>query len=335
MKLLLYSSTFKFTATQRDDLRAIWPGMEIDEQPVAPGALEKIAGAGVEVLVSDPAPRNIEAWPNLRLVQLLSAGANQLVDHPILPTAIPVATASGLHGVPIAQYVTCTWLMMAHRVPTLFGYKSDRTWPDRNALPGLPVRGMTAGILGYGSIGRECARQLHALGMRVVCLKRDPTRLADPDFNAWPGTGDPEGKIPEAWFAPTQLPEMLPRCELVVVTVPSTPQTQGMFGPAEFALLPKGARMIIVSRGGIVDERALAETLRAGHLAGAAVDCFVVEPVPKAHEFFDEPNLIMTPHVSGIYDAFWPGMVRLLGENLRRLRSGQPLLNQVDRQHGY
>lgn len=335
MKLLLYSSTFKFTAGQRDELRALWPGMEIDEQPMAPGALEKIDGASVDVLVSDPVPRNIGAWSCLRLVQLTSAGANQLVNHPILHTAIPVATASGLHGVPIAQYVTCAWLMMAHRIPTIFSYKADRTWPDRNALPGLPVRGLTAGILGYGSIGRECARQLHALGMRIVCLKRDPSKRVDPDFNAWPGTGDPEGKLPEAWFAPTQLREMLPRCDLIVVTVPSTPQTLGLIGATELAMLPKHARVIIVSRGGIIDEAALATALRAGQLAGAAVDCYVTEPVPKEHPFFDTPNLIMTPHVAGIYEAFWPGMFKLLGDNVRRLKDGKAILNQVSRQHGY
>lgn len=333
MKLLLFSASSKFTPRQRETLGEIWPGLEIEEQST--GALAQRAGAGIDVLVSDPVPPDPAAWPDLKLIQLLSAGANQVVNHPILRTKIPVTTASGLHGVPIAQYVTCAWLMLAHRVPTLFNYKSARAWPDRNSLAGLPVRGLTAGILGYGSIGRECARQLHALGMKIACLKRDPAKRRDPDFNAWPDTGDPEGTLPESWHSPAQLREMLPRCDLLVVTVPSTQQTLGMIGAAELALLPKGARVIIVSRGGIVGESALAEALRSGHLAGSAVDCYATEPLPKEHEFFDTPNLIMTPHVSGIYDAYWPAMVRLLGENLRRLKEGQPLLNRVDPQHGY
>lgn len=333
MKLLLFSASCKFTAPQREELAASWPGLEVEER--SGGSLNHQVGADVDILVSDPLPPDPAEWPKLQLVQLLSAGANQVVNHPILKTDIRVATASGLHGVPMAQYVTCTWLMMAHRMTTLLNFKVDRTWPNRNALAGLPVRGLTAGILGYGSIGRECARQLHALGLRIVCLKRDPARRRDPDFNAWPGTGDPEGTIPVAWYGPDELRQMLPQCDLVVVTVPSTSRTLGMFGRTEFHLLPKGARMIIVSRGGIVEERALAEALCSGHLAGAAVDCFAQEPVPKEHEFFNVPNLIMTPHVSGIYEAYWREMVRLLVENLRRLRLGEPILNQVDPKHGY
>ena len=331
MKLLL-NSPFPLTPAQRQDLAAIWPGLELAEQSAAPDQLD---GTGVEVLVTELVPRDLAAWPQLRWVQLLSAGANQLLGHPIQGTAIPVTTASGTHGVPIAQFVTCTWLMMAHRMPQVLAFQPSRTWPNRLALAGTLLRGRTVGIVGYGSIGRECARQLSALGMTVLCLKRDPANRRDAGYNAWPGTGDPEGKIPATWYGPGQLQEMLPRCDLVVVTVPSTPQTAGMIGRQEFGWLRPGARMIIISRGGIVDETALAEALRGGQLAEAAVDCYVREPLPADHFFFDVPNLIMTPHMSGVYTGFWPLMVGLLGENLRRFRSGLPLLNLTHRQHGY
>jgi phosphoglycerate dehydrogenase-like enzyme len=289
----------------------------------------------VEILVTEQVPRKLEAWPRLRWVQLLSAGANQLINHPIQQTAIPVTTASGTHGVPIAQYVTCMWLMLVHRMVEQLQFKPTHTWPNRLALAGTTLRGKTVGILGYGSIGRECARQLTALGMRVLCQKRDPAARKDPGYNAWPGTGDPEGKLPAAWYGPGQLAEMLPQCDLIVVTVPSTPQTEGMIGPREFAGLKPGARMIIISRGGIVSEAALADALRSGQLAEAVVDCYVREPLPPDHFFFDVPNLIMTPHMSGVYDGFWPLMVGLLGENLRRFQSGLPVLNLTHRQNGY
>jgi len=332
MKLLL-NSPFRLTDSQRQELLAIWPGLDLAEPPLA--SADQLDGAGVEVLVSEQVPRNLAAWPDLRWVQLLSAGANQLLGHPIQSTAIAVTTASGTHGVPIAQYVTCTWLMMVHRMTALLPFKANRTWPNRVALAGRVVRGGTVGIIGYGSIGRECARQLASLGLRVLCLKRDPGARRDLGYNAWPGTGDPDGRIPDAWFGPEQLHELLPQCDLVVVTVPSTPQTEGLIGEREFALLRPGARMIIISRGGIVAEAALASALRRGQLAEAAVDCFVREPLPPDHPFFDVPNLIMTPHMSGVYEGFWPIMVALLGENLRRHRSGLPLLNPTHRQHGY
>lgn len=332
MKLLL-NTIFKFDDAQRASLQAIWPGLELVEQSAS--SPDQLDGAGVEILVTEQVPRNLEAWGGLRWVQLMSAGSNQLLNHPIQQTKIPTTTASGTHGVPIAQYVTCAWLMMIHRMPQLLQFKPSRTWPNRVALAGKTLRGMTAGIVGYGSIGRECARQLSALGMRVICLKRDPANRLDDGYNAWPGTGDPQGMIPEMWFGPNQLREMLGQSDLVVVAVPSTLQTEGMIGARELTWFKPGARMVIISRGGIVVEQALAEALRIGQLAEAAVDCFVREPLPADHFLFDVPNLILTPHMSGVYEGFWPLMVGLLGENLRRFKAGHPLLNLTDRRNGY
>lgn len=331
MKLLL-NSIFTLTEDQRRTLGAIVPGLEI---VAANAPADQLDPAGVDFLVTEAVPRNLEAWGRLRWVQLMSAGANQLIGHPIQRSAIPVTTASGTHGVPIAQYVTCTWLMMAHRMPQLMQFKPSRTWPNRVALAGTTLRGLTAGIIGYGSIGRECARQLAALGMRIVCLKRDPSHRRDDGYNAWPGTGDPEGTIPAAWFGPSQLDALLPECDLVVVAVPSTARTEAMIGAREFALLKRGARMIVISRGGIVAEQALADALRGGQLAEAVVDCFVREPLPPDHFLFDVPNLILTPHMSGVYAGFWPLMVDLIGENLRRLHAGRPLLNLTNPENGY
>ena len=330
---LLFNTPFRLSDAQRLELQAIWPGIEIVEQSV--GSPDQLDGTGMDVLVTEQVPRNLEGWSKLRWVQLLSAGANQLLDHPIQKAPIPVTTASGTHGVPIAQFVTCTWLMMAHRMPQLLEFKATRTWPNRLSLAGFTVRGRTAGILGYGSIGRECARQLSALGMRVVCLKRDPASRTDEGYNAWPGTGDSPGAIPSTWYGPGQLDEMLGACDLLVVTVPSTPQTEGMIGRREFGRMKPGARMIVVSRGGIVVEEALAEALRNGQIAGAVVDCYGREPLPPEHFFFDVPHLIMAPHMSGVFDGFWPLLVGLVGENLRRLRAGRPLLNATSPQNGY
>jgi phosphoglycerate dehydrogenase-like enzyme len=332
MKLLL-NGPFKFTPAHCLALQAVAPGIEIIQQST--GNADEIDGRDVAVLVSEQVPKNLSAWPQLRWVQLLSAGANQLLGHPITATSLPVTTASGTHGVPIAQYVTCTALMLAHRMPQLMEFKASRQWPNRAALAAHTLRGRTAGILGYGSIGRECARQLSALGQNILCLKRDPAERTDRGFNAWPGTGDPEGKIPAAWYGPTQLAEMLPQCDLLVVTLPSTGATTAVIGARELALCRPSAHLILVSRGGIVVESALAAALRAGQLAGAAVDCFVQEPLPPDHEFFGVPNLMLTPHMSGVYDGFWPAMTGLLLENLKRFHAGQPLLNEVNRRHGY
>lgn len=332
MKLLL-NATFRFTADQRQALTEAAPGLNIAEQFARNP--DELDGAGVTILVTEQVPRDLTRWKDLRWVQLLSAGANQLLGHPIQNFPVNVTTASGTHGVPIAQYVTCVALMLAHRMPEILAFKPSRQWPDRAALAGVTLRGRTAGILGYGSIGRECARQLAGLGLRILCLKRDPSVHVDHGFNAWDDTGDPEGKLPEAWFGPSQVTEMLSQCDLIVVTLPSTPTTEAMIGPKELASCKPTAHLVIISRGGIVQESALAQALRDGKLAGAAVDCFVREPLTPDHEFFEVPNLILTPHMSGVYTNFWPMMNVLLTQNLRRFVAGQPLLNLVNQKHGY
>lgn len=299
-----------------------------------PTPLDKRDGRTIDVLVTEEIPHQLSQWPRLSFVQLLSAGINHLSGHPVWQTDIPVATASGTHGVPIAEYVTAAVLMLAHRLPQLMELKTTRQWRPAG-LDGLLVRGQTAGILGYGSIGRECARQLQALGMRVVCLKRNPQARRDEGFNAWPGTGDPEGRIPERWFSPAQLLEMLPLCDVLVIATPATPETLGLIGHTQLALMKSTASIINVARGGIMDEEALAEALRAGRLGGAVIDCFTREPLPADHPFFDTPHLILTPHMAGVHGEYWTVMAALLAENLRRLRGGKPLLNLVNAQAGY
>ncbi len=332
MKLHL-NTVFNFSDAQREALAAACPGLTIAETNTT--KLDEVDGADVDILVSEQVPRNLAAWNRLRWVQLLSAGSNQLVGHPIQQTSIPVTTASGTHGVPIAQYVTCVVLMMAHRMPQVLDFQRTQKWPNRLALASQPLRGQTVGIIGYGSIGRECARQLTGLGLRVLCLKRDPATRRDEGFNAWPGTGDPDGKFPAGWYGPGQLAEFLPQCDFVIVTVPSTPDTDGMLGLKQLALCKRSAHLVVISRGGIVPETVLAEALRTGLLASAAIDCFEREPLNGPHDLFTVPNLLMTPHMSGVYQGFWEIFVDLLVENLRRFHTGAPLLNAVSHRLGY
>jgi phosphoglycerate dehydrogenase-like enzyme len=333
MRVLLHVGPFNLSESTIRPLRDACAGADVvttrDATP-----LDHLPDKAFDVLVAEEIPHNLADWPRLRFVQLVSAGSNHLDGHPVWDTDILVANASGTHSVPIAQYVTCAVLMMAHRMPQAIAPESTRRW-QREGLENSVVRGKTAGIIGYGSIGRECARQLSALGMQVVCLKRDPTNRHDEGYTAWPGTGDPAGEIPARWFGPPQLHEMLPMCDVLVVTTPATSSTLGMIGPPEFAIMKRSSALINVARGGIVDEEALAEALRSERLAGAIVDCFVTEPIPPEHVFFDVPRLILTPHVAGVSRKFWPVMATLVEQNLGRFAAGQPVLNRVNRRLGY
>ncbi len=330
---ILFNMPFELSDEQRELLLTFWPDLLLLEQNE--NDPEILDGAGVTVLVTEIVPRNIETWKDLQWVQLLSAGSNQLRGHPVWETPVRVTNASGIHSVPIAQYITVTWLMMIHRMSELMKFKPSREWPNREVLANCVARGMTVGIIGYGAIGRESARQLHALGMRVLGLKRDPAVRPHRGFNPYPGSGDPDGTIPLEFFPFDRIGEMLPQCDLVVVTVPSTSETVGMVGADELAMMKPGSRMIIISRGGIVNEEALASALRYGPLAEATVDCFVTEPLPKDHFFYDVPNLTLTPHMSGVFDQYWQVLFKLILANLGQFKSDKPLLNEVNRKLGY
>jgi phosphoglycerate dehydrogenase-like enzyme len=297
--------------------------------------LDRIGAAGTEVLVTEDVPRDLARWGDLRFVQLVAAGMDSLHSHPIWDAGIPVATAAGTHAVAISQYAVCTLLMLVHHMPQAAAFKTTRQWPDRLALACTTLRGKTAGLIGYGGIGRECARQLAALGMSVLCMKRDPARRRYDGFVGIDGTGDPAGEIPQQWFGPGELRQMLPRCDVLVVTAPRTDESFGMLGADELRLLPRGARVVVVSRGGIVQEAALADALRSGHLSGAAVDAYVKEPPDAGNPLFDAPNLIMTPHVSGVFAEYWEVFSELLYRNLHRYVRGEPLMNRADGARGY
>jgi len=170
--------------------------------------------------------------------------------------------------------------------------------------------------------------------MRVLACKRDPSQRQDTGYCA-PGTGDPEGRLPDAWFPPEKLRDLLARSDVVVMAAPLTPATDRMLGAAEFAAMKPSAYFINVGRGATVDEPALAAALRERRLGGAAIDVFAQEPPPAGHPLYALDNVIVSPHVSGFLPSYDDRCAELFAENLKRYLSGAPLLNLVDRAKGY
>jgi phosphoglycerate dehydrogenase-like enzyme len=268
------------------------------------------------------------------------AGVNALAGHPLYTdSAIPLTTTSGVHAAAIAEYAITVLLALAHRVPRMVEWRARGRWPDDldrwPLFVPVEVRGATLGIIGYGSIGRELARIARtALGMTVLACKRNPAQRADAGY-ALPGTGDPEGALPAAWYAPAQVDELLARSDVVVMCAPLTPATRGMIEGRALATMKPTAFFINVGRGATVDEAALARALRDGRLAGAAVDVFAEEPPPAGHPLYELDNVIVSPHVSGFLPSYDDKCVDLFAENLRRFLGGRPLVNLVDRALGY
>jgi len=327
--------TMPFSESQLDRIRAAAACLTVTREDPASADYRE-----AEVLYAGDLPRDLQRAPGLRWVQLHMAGVNSLQDHPLYrDTGILLTTTSGVHAATIAEYAITVILALAHRVPRMVEWHARKTWPpDRERWPlfvPTEVRGATLGVIGYGSIGRELARMAtSALGMTVLACKRDPAARSDPGFGL-PGTGDPDGTLPAGWYGPAELPRMLPRCDVVVLSAPLTVETRRLIDRAALALMKPTAYFVNVGRGATVDETALADALAAGHLAGAAIDVFAEEPPPAGHPFYDLDNVIVSPHVSGFMPGYDDRCADLFAQNLRRYLAGAPLLNLVDRVRGY
>ena len=296
--------------------------------------------SSVEVLYAGNPPGDLTRAPRLRWVQLHMAGVNALRDHPLFTAdRVALTTTSGVHAATIAEYAITVVLALAHRVPRMVEWQARGEWPpDGERWPLFvpsEIRGATLGIIGYGSIGRELARIAKtAFAMRVVACKRDPSRRADTGYTL-AGTGDPDGVLPDAWFAPGELGELLRQSDVVVLSAPLTPATERMIDERALAAMKPGAYFVNVGRGGSVDEAALVRALAERRIAGAAIDVFAEEPPPKGHPLYALDNVIVSPHVSGFLPSYDDKCTDLFAENLRRFLGGAPLLNVVDRELGY
>src|SRR5262245_42718889 len=296
--------------------------------------------AAAEVLYAGDPPRDVARMPAVRWVQLHMAGVNALRDHPIFrASAIPLTTTSGVHAATIAEDAITMVLALAHRLPRMVEWKERRTWPP--AREGWPlfvpteIRGAAIGIIGYGSMGRELARIAKAaFAMRVLACKRDVSRRDDPDYCP-PGTGDPEGALPDEWFPADRLAPLLARSDVVVMCAPLTAETRHMIDAAALRHMRPSAYFVNVGRGATVDETALAQALAEKRIAGAAIDVFAEEPPPAGHPFYRLDNAIVSPHVSGFLPSYDDKCAELFALNLRRYLDGAPLLNLVDRARGY
>jgi phosphoglycerate dehydrogenase-like enzyme len=327
--------TMRFDGKQLDRLRAVSP--EISVSQADPDAADY---SRTHVLYAGAPPRDLSRAPALRWVQVHMAGVNALADHPLYTeTTLPLTTTSGVHAATIAEYAVTMLLALAHRVPRMVEWQARGAWPpDEQRWPLFvpsEVRGATLGVIGYGSIGRELARiAKSAFGMAVLASKRDPARRAD-DGYCLPGTGDPEGRLPDEWLGHAQLDSLLARSDVVVLCAPLTPETRGLIGDAALGRMKPSAYFINVGRGASVDEAALARALRERRIAGAAVDVFAQEPPPAGHPLYGLDNVILSPHVSGFLPSYDEKCSVLFAENLRRHLAGEPLLNLVDRARGY
>jgi phosphoglycerate dehydrogenase-like enzyme len=202
---------------------------------------------------------------------------------------------------------------------------------DRSAQFQTELRSSTVGFYGYGGLARETARLCKALGINVWALTRDGTVKSREATYCVPGTGDPEGCLPDRVFPVSRKAEFFAGLDYLILATPITPATTGIIGEAELRMLPPHAVLINPARAGLVSEDALVRCLTEGWIRGATFDVHYAYPLPAEHRVWSLPNLILTPHISGasLNPHFQERTFDIFIQNLHRLEQGQPLLNEL------
>lgn len=278
-----------------------------------------------------------EKVPNIRWLHSSFAGVETILDSPLLhQPGLLISNSSGANISQMGEYVIMLLLSLGHKLPQMAQAQREKRWVEDKHVSLVPkeLRGSTVGIVGYGSIGREVARQLYAYGATVLASKRDVMHPEDTGYTP-AGLGDPLGNYFHRLYPNEALPGMLKDCDFVVLTLPRTKDTECLFDKGMFDAMKTGSYFINVSRGQLVDEGALLDALNSGHLAGAGLDVFTDEPLPADSPLWTQPNLIITPHISAYSTNMMNQVVDLFVDNLKRYLSDQPLFNLVNLEQGY
>lgn len=264
----------------------------------------------------------LETAASLKWAHIPWAGVDSLIDA-IRRTPAIVTCGKGVFDAPMADHVFALLLTLTRQINTFLRYQIAGIWRRETPNSALTdLWGKTMGIVGLGSIGKEVARRASVFGMRVLAVKRRPSAIS-------------EEPVDGLFLSYEGLRLMLPECDVVVITSALTPQTRYLIGKNELASMKRGAILINVARGSVVDEQALAEALISGHLAGAGLDVFENEPLPPNSPLWHMPNVVITPHVGGLSERTRQRVFERFLENLRRFLSGEELLGLVDKEAGY
>jgi phosphoglycerate dehydrogenase-like enzyme len=297
-----------------------------------------------DVLYSWQVPAEIPAnTPELRWIQLPSAGADHLRDLPVWDSDVIVTAAKGIHTEPMSEHLLAMLLALTRQIPAIVRSQERHEWMHSTRRRGMrltELRGKTMGIVGWGRIGNGVAHMARALGMRVIGTRWSvivPREITSGECEAFEDAPflEPVELPPDIVYPAAQLHEILAQSDVVVLILPLTNETRESFGESEFRAMRRGSIFCNVGRGAVVDEAALVAALQSGRLAGAALDVYSVEPLPRSSPLWSMPNVIVSPHVGGVSDNTRERAARLFAVNLTRYLDGQTLLNMVDKNRGY
>ncbi len=259
------------------------------------------------------------AAPNLKWIQGSMAGAGEVAKKAgLLDSEVEITTASGVYSGPLAEFALMAMLQRAKHLDRLREDQSAKLW--RQGISGT-LEGKTLCIVGMGNIGRAVAERAQTFKMRVFGVKRTVKK----DDEAW--------SCADELHETANLRAVLGEADYVVLTLPGTPETRHLLNEESLAAIKPGAYLVNIGRGSVIDEAALVESLENGHLSGAALDVFEVEPLPEDSPLWKMQNVIVSPHSTDVVPELVNGLqVDLFCENLRRYLNGEPLVNVLNKE---
>ena len=270
----------------------------------------------IDICYGAPPPIAWSAATGLRWVQLTGAGVDRFLSPEVLAHPARITNAR-IHGQPIAEHLFGMLLMLTRRLHIAYQHQRAHEWRSPQHVQTL--RGKTLGLLGLGAIGSRCVNIARAFDMRVIALRRTDTPC--------PGV--------ERIYQAHELAEMLPQCDVLMITLPLTDATQHLIGAAEFSLMKPSTLIFNIGRGKIIDTGALLAALQSGGIAGAGLDVTDPEPLPADYPLWAMPQVLITAHYSGAHPDYAEHAAAVFLDNLQRFLAGEPLHDEVNKQLGY
>ena len=268
-------------------------------------------------------PEFLKKATNLRWVQIQSAGVDRYitVDELIENEAIVLTNFRAIHGPAIADHAMAMLLSQTRNLNYYNEAQQKEKWQRNDSpRPCISLKGKTMFVVGLGGIGSEIAQRAHGFGMRVIGTRRSDS---------------PRPDYVEKVGKPDDLLSFLAEADVVALAVPLVPATTHLLDAEAFSAMKKGALLINIARGKVIDTDAMLSALEEGQLGGACLDVTDPEPLPAGHPLWKHPNVTITPHMAGRSKVTDQRRSALNVENLRRFAAGEPLLNVVDKKAGY
>ena len=298
------------------ELGAVSPNVTVEAADRA-RLLEQMADA--DALFGGINSAQLSAAKKLKWVQVYSAGVETYLFPEFINSNVMLTNCKIMMGPEIADHAFALLLALTRDLHQIIPQKTSEDLA-RNRYQPIELRGKTAVIVGVGGIGSQIAQRAHAFGMTVIGV--DPKEM-------------PLNPYVSRMVPPDRIDTVLPLADVVFISAPHTPQSEGMIGAKQFEEMKQGAYFIAVSRGKVYNTGALVKALDSRRLSGAGLDVTDPEPLPKGHALWKFENVIITPHIAGQSDGVAARQMDLMKENILRFDRGEPLLNVVDKVKGY